>query len=232
MNCNETRENPEWDVTKLGLYSLALTVINILCIFLTGWFVLWIKAVTPERVPQYFGNFWRNGIPNDITSVSIKSDTDQVIVEEARAAFGIEGSETSQEKIFIKTTREKIENDEDYCRIKQLQSSTSNITTPTRSDSQIMWPVFETYKTGAKLSLIPEDIRRSSMSSEANTYKSAVSQLTSRPSTLSSRDTKLYYQAEVLINSSRDSLGSRQVPIDTMGSSETQMTNNQDKFTA
>ena len=230
MTCNETRKNPEMDVIKLGSYSLVLTVINILCIFLTGWFVLWIKAVTPERVPQYFGNFWRNGIPNDITSVSIKSDTDQVIVEEARAAFGIEGPETSQEKIFIKTTREKIENDEDYCRIKELQSSTSKITTPKQSDFQINWPVFETYKTDAKLSLIPEDIRRSSMSSEANTYKSAVSQLTSRPSTC--LDTKLYHQAEVLINSSRDSLGSRQVPIDTMGSSETQMTNNQDKFTA
>ena len=227
MNCNETRENPEIDVIQLGSYSLALTVINILCIFLTGWLVLWIKAVTPERVPQYFALFCRRDIPNNRTSVSVGDDLDQIIVEEARDEFGIENSKTYQDKTFIETIREKIEKEEDYLRIRELQRSTSNITALTRNDFQIILPLFEKHKRDVKISLIPEDFRRLSMPSEPN----RVSQLTSRPSTWSSLDTKLNHQAEVLATNSRDSLGSRQVALDTIASDETQMTNNKAKYT-
>jgi len=44
------------------LTSLALTLLNILCIILTGVLILRLKEVTPEKIPQKFSNFWRKDI--------------------------------------------------------------------------------------------------------------------------------------------------------------------------
>ena len=38
----------------LGLVSLTLTLVNILCIILTGVLILRLKEVTPTKVPQKF----------------------------------------------------------------------------------------------------------------------------------------------------------------------------------
>ena len=38
----------------LGLVSLALTIVNIICIILTGWAILRLKEVTPQKIPQQF----------------------------------------------------------------------------------------------------------------------------------------------------------------------------------
>ena len=46
----------------LGLTSLALTLINILCIIITGVLILRLKEVTPEKIPQKFAHFWREDI--------------------------------------------------------------------------------------------------------------------------------------------------------------------------
>jgi len=46
----------------LGLTSLALTLINILCIILTGVFILKLKEVTPSKIPQKFSHFWRKDV--------------------------------------------------------------------------------------------------------------------------------------------------------------------------
>ena len=46
----------------LGLISLVLTLVNILCIILTGVFILRIKEVTSEKIPQKFAHFWRKDI--------------------------------------------------------------------------------------------------------------------------------------------------------------------------
>ncbi len=46
----------------LGLSSLFLTVLNILCIIVTGVSILWLKEVTPEKVPQSFPHFWRRDV--------------------------------------------------------------------------------------------------------------------------------------------------------------------------
>jgi len=46
----------------LGLVSLALTLVNILCIIVTGFGILRLKEVTPEKIPQRFSSFWRKDI--------------------------------------------------------------------------------------------------------------------------------------------------------------------------
>jgi len=46
----------------LGLVSLLLTLLNILCIIVTGFFILRLKEVTPEKIPQQFSSFWRKDI--------------------------------------------------------------------------------------------------------------------------------------------------------------------------
>ena len=46
----------------LGLTSLALTLLNIVCIILTGIFILRLKEVTPEKIPQKFAHFWKKDI--------------------------------------------------------------------------------------------------------------------------------------------------------------------------
>ena len=46
----------------LGLVSLTLTLINILCIIITGVLILRLKEVTPTKVPQKFQHFWREDV--------------------------------------------------------------------------------------------------------------------------------------------------------------------------
>lgn len=46
----------------LGLISLALTIINIICIIITGVLILKLKEVTPAKIPQKFSHFWRKDV--------------------------------------------------------------------------------------------------------------------------------------------------------------------------
>ena len=63
INCKEDGiVDPICVVFSLGLMSLLLTIINIICILVFGWFVLWLKEVTPEKVPQAFKYFWKKDL--------------------------------------------------------------------------------------------------------------------------------------------------------------------------
>jgi hypothetical protein len=42
--------------------SLALTLVNILCIIITGFGILRLKEVTPEKIPQRFSSFWKRDV--------------------------------------------------------------------------------------------------------------------------------------------------------------------------
>ena len=55
-------ENISMEAFYLGLFSLILTLINILCIIITGVLILKLKEVTPEKVPQKFSHFWRTDV--------------------------------------------------------------------------------------------------------------------------------------------------------------------------
>ena len=46
----------------LGLVSLTLTLLNILCIIITGVLILRLKEVTAAKVPQKFQHFWRTDV--------------------------------------------------------------------------------------------------------------------------------------------------------------------------
>ena len=46
----------------LGLVSLTLTLVNILCIIITGVLILRLKEVTPAKVPQKFSHFWKTDV--------------------------------------------------------------------------------------------------------------------------------------------------------------------------
>jgi len=55
-------ERPEAETALLGLVSLCLTGVNILCIILTGIAILRLKEVTPEKIPQSFQEFWKKDV--------------------------------------------------------------------------------------------------------------------------------------------------------------------------
>ncbi|XP_023322708.1 uncharacterized protein LOC111697066 isoform X1 [Eurytemora carolleeae] len=55
-------ENQALEAFLLGLTSLALTLTNILFIIVTGVFILHVKEVTPEKIPQKFSDFWRKDV--------------------------------------------------------------------------------------------------------------------------------------------------------------------------
>jgi hypothetical protein len=48
--------------TVASVGSLALTLVNILCIIVTGFGILRLKEVTPEKIPQRFSNFWKRDV--------------------------------------------------------------------------------------------------------------------------------------------------------------------------
>ncbi|XP_071745915.1 uncharacterized protein [Lepeophtheirus salmonis] len=45
-----------------GFVSLTLTILNIICIIFTGYAILRIKEVTPDKIPQTFSNFWKRDV--------------------------------------------------------------------------------------------------------------------------------------------------------------------------
>jgi hypothetical protein len=55
-------DNMSLESFYLGLISVVLTIVNILCIILTGVLILRLKEVTSEKIPQKFAHFWRRDI--------------------------------------------------------------------------------------------------------------------------------------------------------------------------
>ena len=55
-------DNMPLEAFYLGLISLVLTLVNILCIILTGVLILRVKEVTSEKIPQKFAHFWTKDI--------------------------------------------------------------------------------------------------------------------------------------------------------------------------
>ena len=106
---------------SLAFVSLLLTLINIVCIFVIGCITLWLKKVTPDRVPQNCSKFWRNDIKKhrslegkEITRNSFQ----QIIEDEARHKLEIRGSENQDQiDMFTQAAIEKIKQDGDLRRI-------------------------------------------------------------------------------------------------------------------
>ena len=55
-------ENQPLEAFIMGVISLALTILNIICIIITGIAILRLKEVTPEKIPQTFSDFWKTDV--------------------------------------------------------------------------------------------------------------------------------------------------------------------------
>ena len=55
-------DNQALEAFVLGVVSLALTLLNIICIIITGIVILRVKEVTPDKIPQTFSEFWKTDV--------------------------------------------------------------------------------------------------------------------------------------------------------------------------
>ena len=107
----------------LGLVSLALTIVNIICIILTGWAILRLKEVTPQKIPQQFSSFWTKDVKvhRDYLSTVRDKNANKTLLEEARQVLGIgETNDHGLENTFIHTLYDKVEQDGDFLNITNM----------------------------------------------------------------------------------------------------------------
>ena len=99
----------------MGLVSLALTVVNIIAITISGWLTLKLKEVTPQKIPQQFASFWRKDVRLHRDYVNTTKDRDHTILQEAREALGVsKDNDENLEKTFMNTIYNKIQQDGEY----------------------------------------------------------------------------------------------------------------------
>ena len=107
----------------LGLASLALTIINILCIIVVGILILKLKEVTPEKIPQSFSTFWRHDVKihRDYYQTLKRADSGaDVLLREAREVLGVGKSKDSDlEGTFLQGVFEKVQEENDKINIKE-----------------------------------------------------------------------------------------------------------------
>ena len=120
------------DAAFKGFISLALTIVNIICIILMGVVILRIKEVTPEKIPQRFSSFWQEHVKTHRNylreqyrgSMRTKSNLDRentlTLLEEVRDVLNVVGDsemEDGLEDTFLHTLFEKARHDVDYADI-------------------------------------------------------------------------------------------------------------------
>ena len=102
-----------------GFISLILTVINIICIIITGWAILKLKEVAPEKIPQHLSSFWKKDLKVHRDYLNTIKDG-KSLKEEARQVLGTGKSvEHALEDTFIQTMFEKAHGDEDMINIRE-----------------------------------------------------------------------------------------------------------------
>ena len=107
------------EILITGCVSFAVTIVNIIAITLTGWAILRLKEVTPEKIPQQFSSFWRKDVKLHREHVNTVKDKNQTIVEEAREVLGVrKTSDGNLEKTFVDTIFHKVKQDGEYINIK------------------------------------------------------------------------------------------------------------------
>ena len=102
----------------LGVISLALTILNILCIIITGIAILRLKEVTPDKIPQTFSDFWKTDVRSRRGKYN-RLDEENGLVEEA-LSYGLDGT-------VIQNLFEEAQKDEDMKQIKRWVVSTQNM---------------------------------------------------------------------------------------------------------
>ena len=118
-------EDDRMEMFLLGLVSLTLTAVNIICIIVTGWAILRLKEVTPQKIPQKYSSFWTKDVRvhRDYMK-TFNKDATQNPVDDARQAMrkelGLGPKQDSMlENTFLSTLFEKVEEDANYMNITQ-----------------------------------------------------------------------------------------------------------------
>lgn len=112
----------------LGLVSFSLTLVNILCIIVTGVLILKVKEVTPDKIPQNFSSFWKNDVKihRDYYHTLKKKQEISLaehLFQEAREALGIGRSHNDAiEGTFLHGMFEKAQEENDKINIKDWVS--------------------------------------------------------------------------------------------------------------
>ena len=91
-----------------------MTIINIICIIVTGWAILRLKEVTPKKIPQQFSTFWTNDVKvhRDYLSTLSNKKGGMTLVDEVRGVLGTSQSKDEDlEGTFLQTLFEKVEQD-------------------------------------------------------------------------------------------------------------------------
>ena len=103
----------------LGLISLLLTIVNIICIVITGWAILKLKEVTPDKIPQHLSSFWKKDLKVHREYLNTIKDG-KSLIDEARQILGTNNSRDNEalENTFIQTIYEKAHADEDMMNIR------------------------------------------------------------------------------------------------------------------
>ena len=109
----------------LGFISLVLTLINIICIVVTGWAILKLKEVTPDKIPQHLSSFWKKDLKVHREYLNTIKDG-KTLVDEARLVLGTNksGDNDALENTFIQTMFEKAHADEDMMNIRDWVAKT------------------------------------------------------------------------------------------------------------
>ncbi len=100
------------EAVALGLISFLLTVINIVCIIITGIIILKVKEVTPEKIPQTFSTFWKRDVKahrdyyNTLKNSDPKQSSD-ALLREAREVLGIGINEDGLAGTFLQSVFER-----------------------------------------------------------------------------------------------------------------------------
>ena len=122
----------------LGLVSLALTIVNIICIILTGWAILRLKEVTPQKIPRQFSSFWTQDVKvhRDYLRKVRDKNINLTLLEEARQVLGFgKTNDHGLENTFIHALYDKVEQDAEYLNIINMQWGAPEQATAHRQDN-------------------------------------------------------------------------------------------------
>ena len=117
----------------LGCISLVLTLVNIICIILTGVCILRIKEVTPEKVPQKFQHFWKEDIRAH-RNYNHKIKKDDPDASKLIPASKTSSSEEALEGTFLQSMFERVAQDEELINIRQWVAMPGSAMVPQAQD--------------------------------------------------------------------------------------------------
>ena len=123
-NFNITEYRPEYSENQaieaflLGLVSLTLTILNIICIIVTGIAILRLKEVTPDKIPQTFSEFWKTDVRSRRGKYSRLED-EEALLEEGKE-YGLDGT-------IIQGLFEEAQKDEDMNHIRKWVVATQGV---------------------------------------------------------------------------------------------------------